>query len=167
MKSVSINSDSVTEALPSDVDDVPETRSPEWLSERVWIVSCVVIMLAAAFLRLYRLEFVPLHHDEGVNGFFLTNLYRDHVYHYDPENYHGPTLYYFALVMTYLFGLTTLAIRLTTALFGLGTIWLILTLRQRIGAFGALAAATYIALSPGAIYFSRYFIHETLFAFFT
>jgi uncharacterized protein (TIGR03663 family) len=167
VKSVSINSDSVTEALPADRDDVPETRSPEWLSERIWIAACVVIILAGAFLRLYKLEFVPLHHDEGVNGFFLTNLYRDHVYHYDPENYHGPTLYYFALVMSYVFGLTTLAIRLTTALFGVGTIWLILTLRQRIGAFGALAAATYIALSPGAVYFSRYFIHETLFVFFT
>jgi uncharacterized protein (TIGR03663 family) len=151
----------------SESDFAPALELPPWLWRWLWIGACAVIILAGAFLRLYKLGLVPLHHDEGVNGFFLTNLYRDHIYHYDPENYHGPTLYYFALVASYIFGLTTLAIRATTAVFGVGTIWLILTLRQRIGRAGALAAASFIAFSPGAIYFSRYFIHETLFVFFT
>ena len=38
-----------------------------------------------------------MHHDEGVNGFFLTNLVRNAEYKYDPSNYHGPTLYYLTL----------------------------------------------------------------------
>jgi len=42
---------------------------------------------------------VPLHHDEGVNGNFLVRLVREGAYNYDPANYHGPTLYYFAAVM--------------------------------------------------------------------
>jgi uncharacterized protein (TIGR03663 family) len=151
----------------SESDFAPAMELPPWLWRWLWIGAGAVIILAGAFLRLYKLGLVPLHHDEGVNGFFLTNLYRDRIYHYDPENYHGPTLYYFALVASYIFGLTTLAIRTTTALFGVGTIWLILTLRQRIGRAGAVAAASFIAFSPGAIYFSRYFIHETLFVFFT
>ena len=53
-------------------------------------------MLVAAVLRLYDLDLVPLHHDEGVNGNFLTRLVREGIYRYDPENYHGPTIYYFS-----------------------------------------------------------------------
>jgi uncharacterized protein (TIGR03663 family) len=52
-------------------------------------------------------------------------------------------------------------------LFGLATIWLVLTLRRRLGSVGTLAAAALLAVSPGAVYLSRYFIHESLFVFFT
>src|SRR5215471_2018340 len=76
------------------------------------------ILTAAAVLRLVFLDLKPLHHDEGVNGQFLTNLFRTGYYHYDPANFHGPTLYYFgcitAGVNTLFFGkagLSTVAIR--------------------------------------------------------
>jgi uncharacterized protein (TIGR03663 family) len=144
------------------------------ISTRVWWIASLSLLAVAAFVRLYALDLKPMHHDEGVNGFFLTNLYRDGVYHYDPENYHGPTLYYFALVITklkaFLFGepgLSTVAVRLVPALFGIGTVWLALQLRRHIGTIGALVAAALIALSPGNVYISRYFIHETPFVFFT
>ncbi|MBA2733027.1 MAG: TIGR03663 family protein [Acidobacteria bacterium] len=150
-----------------------QTDSPE-ISARVWWIASIGILAVAAFVRLYALELKPLHHDEGVNGFFLTTLYREGVYHYDPSNYHGPTLYYFALVITklkaFLFGepgLSTIAVRLVPALFGIATVWLALCLRRHIGAIGALAAAALIALSPGHVYVSRYFIHEAQFVFFT
>jgi uncharacterized protein (TIGR03663 family) len=116
---------------------------------------------------VYHLELTPLHHDEGVNGYFLVHLFRDYVYRYDPANYHGPTLYYFALPSAYLFGLTTFAIRMVTAAFGVATVWLALKLRSHLGYPAALIAASLIAVSPGAVYLSRYFIHETLFVFFT
>jgi uncharacterized protein (TIGR03663 family) len=144
------------------------------LSPRSWWLTSLLILAAAAFVRLYALGLKPMHHDEGVNGFFLTTLYRDGVYHYDPNNYHGPTLYYFALAVTklkaFLFGepgLGTIAVRLVPAFFGVATVWLALTLRRNIGAIGALTAAALIALSPGDVYVSRYFIHETHFVFFT
>src|SRR5437764_7720083 len=63
--------------------------------------------------------------------------------------------------------LTTFNIRLLTVAFGVATIWLALLLRKRIGEIGALSAAALIAISPGAVYLSRYFIHESLFVFFT
>ena len=53
-------------------------------------------------LRLYDLNLVPLHHDEGVNGNFLVKLVRDGSYQYDPNNYHGPTLYYFAALFPWI-----------------------------------------------------------------
>lgn len=135
-------------------------------SDRAWLICSVIILLAAAAVRFYALELKPLHHDEGVNGFFMTNLVRQGVYKYDPTNYHGPTLYYLALPTTVLFGLGTFALRSLTVLFGIGTVWLILSLRRQLGSIATLTAAMLIAISPAAVYYSRYFIHETLFAFF-
>jgi uncharacterized protein (TIGR03663 family) len=150
-----------------------QTDAPE-ISPLIWWIASLSILALAAFIRLYDLDLKPFHHDEGVNGFFLTTLYRDGVYHYDPTNYHGPTLYYFALAVTKLkallfgeSGLGTTAVRLVPALFGIATVWLTLYLRRYIGVVGALAAAALIALSPGDVYVSRYFIHEAQFVFFT
>jgi uncharacterized protein (TIGR03663 family) len=145
------------------------------ISPLMWRVASILILASAAFVRLYELGLKPMHHDEGVNGFFLTNLFRKGVYHYDPANYHGPTLYYFALVITkingLLFGeqagLSTVAVRLVPVIFGVGTVWLVLSLRRNIGTVGALAATVFIAFSPGHVFISRYFIHESHFVFFT
>jgi uncharacterized protein (TIGR03663 family) len=104
---------------------------------------------------------------------------REGEYRYDPENYHGPTLYYFAAFFPWIirllfgvaardhYGLTTITIRLIPALFGLATIGLIFMLRRRLGTVGTLSAGLMLAVSPGAVYLSRYFIHETQFVFFT
>ena len=151
--------------------DAQETSAPE-MEERTWQIASGVVLLVAALVRLYALELNPLHHDEGVNGFFLLKLINQGVYQYDPANYHGPTLYYFALLAAKLFklagaGLTTYAIRIVPVAFGVGLVWLILSLRRRLGAMGALTGAALVALSPGAVYMSRYFIHESLFVFFT
>ena len=152
---------------------------PRELSVRTWTICSISILALAAILRIYHLSLVPLHHDEGVNGNFLVRLVRDGFYHYDPENYHGPTLYYFTAIISWIlrfflgesaqntYGLNTVTIRLVPALFGIATIWLVLLLRRHIGTVGSLCAAALLAVSPGAVYLSRYFIHETLFVFFT
>jgi uncharacterized protein (TIGR03663 family) len=134
---------------------------------RSWWVLVTWIFIAAAFLRLYALDLKPLHHDEGVNGLFLTNMIRaSTAFRYNPGNYHGPTLFDFAWVSTKAFGLTTAAVRFVPALFGLLTVGLVLALRRRIGDIGALSAAALLSVSPGSVYYSRYFIHETLLACF-
>lgn len=137
------------------------------ISDRVWLWASLCVLLVALCLRLYALELKPMHHDEGVNGFFLTNLVRNGVYRYDPANYHGPTLYYFTLPLVSLFGLETWTLRLLTVLSGTGLVALPLMLHRRIGRFGALSAAALLAVSPGAIFFARYYIHETPFVFLT
>ena len=155
------------------------TSYREDVPENVWRIGAVVIFVLAAVLRMYDLDLVPLHHDEGVNGNFLVRLVRDGFYQYDPENYHGPTLYYFAAWFPWLvrvlfgkaaqehWGMTTVSIRMVPALFGIGTIVLIFLLRRWLGTIGTLTAALLLAVSPGAVYLSRYFIHETQFVFFT
>ena len=155
------------------------TEPTEPVSERAWWLASGSIVLIGSFLRLFKLTMVPLHHDEGVNGNFLVTLVRQGKYFYDPQNYHGPTLYYFSAIIPWVvrffggipagnvYGLTTFNIRLVTAVFGIGTIVLALCLRNRLGTIGALSAAALIAISPGSVYLSRYFIHESLFVFFT
>lgn len=138
----------------------------------MWQLASGFILLVAAIVRLYALELNPLHHDEGVNSFFLIKLINQGIYQYDPANYHGPTLYYFTLLAAKLFksagvGLSTYVIRGVPVAFGVATVWLILSLRRRLGTVGALTGAALVALSPGAVYMSRYFIHESLFVFFT
>lgn len=152
----------------------PAKRAIQPQASRLWYWLSGSVLTGAAVLRLFELTLKPLHHDEGVNGLFLTNLFRTGYYHYDPANYHGPSLYYFAWITTTINsifygrdGLSTFAIRAVTVLFGLGLIWLLLCLRRQLGTFGALAAATLAAVSPGMVFFSRYFIHEILFVFLT
>jgi len=157
------------------VDDNPNGE----MSDRAWRVSAGAIVAVGAFLRLVYLTLVPLHHDEGVNGNFLVSLVRNGTYTYDPNNYHGPTVYYFAAIIPWVarffggvgardkYGLTTFNVRLVTVAFGIATIVLALMLRKRLGSIGALSAAALIAISPGAVYLSRYFIHESLYVFFT
>lgn len=161
--------------------NAPEASVPTKpdVAEKVWRIGVIAIFLIAAVLRLYNLNLVPLHHDEGVNGNFLVRLVREGAYTYDPANYHGPTLYYFSAIIPWItkllfgnaardnYGLTTFTIRLVPAVFGLATIGLIFLLRRRLGTIAALAAGLMLAISPGAVYLSRYFIHETLFVFFT
>jgi uncharacterized protein (TIGR03663 family) len=141
------------------------------ISERAWLIASACVLVAAAVLRLVALNMKPMHHDEGVNGFFLMNLLRQGVYHYDPSNYHGPTLYFItfplALVADTLHVLDSWVLRLVTVAFGVGTVWLVLALRRYVGAIGALAGAALVAVSPACVFYSRYFIHEALFVFFT
>ncbi len=143
------------------------------LPERLWRIAAAAILASAALLRLYALGLKPLHHDEGVNGLFLARLLHEGYYRYDPANYHGPTLYYLALLVARvngLFhgdGLSDASLRVITAIFGIAVVALVLWMHRLLGKREALVAAALIAVSPGAVFYSRYFIHETLFVFFT
>jgi len=147
------------------VNEPLDAPSPErdWL----WLGCCTAIAAIATVLRFVALELKPLHHDEGVNGFFLINLFRDGVYKYDPANYHGPTLYYIALAFSKIFGnqLSTITIRSSVAVFGVLMVVLSFYLRPYIGRAGSLFAGLFVAVSPGMVFISRYFIHEIFFVF--
>lgn len=141
----------------------PRPARPFDMSRDAWLASCLAIVAVAILLRFIAIDLKPLHHDEGVNGFFLTGLVRaPHVYRYDPTNYHGPSLYYLAWVSSAVLGLDTVAVRVVPALFGLVAIALVAGQRLRLGTLGSLTAAGALALSPGAVFHSRYFIHESL-----
>lgn len=152
---------------------VPKAKKPAAdakefeISEKTWLYSAIGITIVGAFLRFFMLGLKSFHHDEGVNGFFLTNLFKDGNYRYDPSNYHGPTLYFLTLPWAEIFGLNTVPIRMPMAIFGLLSVVLVFYLRPYLGNAGTLFAALFMALSPGLVFISRYFIHETFFIFLT
>ena len=141
------------------------TNNDQRKTDYLWLISCFLITTVAAFLRFFSLGLKPFHHDEGVNGFFLTTLFRDGVYKYDPANYHGPTLYYISLAFSKVFGLETVPVRASMAIFGVLTVVLVFYLKKYVGKTGSLFAGLFIALSPGMVFISRYFIHEIFFVF--
>lgn len=152
-------------------DLLPTVETGREIPERAWLVAAGYVLIAAAALRIIALGLKPMHHDEGVNGFFLMNLMRHGVFHYNPENYHGPTLYFLTLPLAFiadkLGALDSVVLRFVTVAFGVGTVWLVLALRRYVGAFGALVGAALVAVSPACVFYSRYYIHEALFVFFT
>lgn len=137
----------------------PDSRAGKIVCASIFVVAVIV----AAWFRFHQIGIKPFHHDEGVNSFFLLNLSHTGQYKYDPTNYHGPSLYYFALIAVRIFGENDFALRLTPVIFGLITIALIWFWRRHLGVIGTPVAAFCLGLSPCLVYFSRDFIHEILF----
>ncbi|MFN0088254.1 MAG: flippase activity-associated protein Agl23 [Blastocatellia bacterium] len=143
----------------SDENSNPPNRTFQALSAALFISA----VLLASWFRFSEIGIKPFHHDEGVNSFFLLNLARSGDYQYNPENYHGPSLYYLSLLSLRALGETDLALRFWPAAFGVLTVLLLWPLRRRLGLVGTPAAAFFLAVSPGLNYYSRDFIHETIF----
>ena len=142
-------------------------------------VAFVILVLAAtglaAALRLPELALRPMHCDEAVHAYKLGEMIEGghSRYHYDPVEYHGPTLNYCTLLVTKLCGITRyadldeVALRIVPAAFGIGMVLLLLAMRDGLGFGGAVVAAVLTAVSTCMAYYSRYFIMEVLLVFFT
>src|SRR2546428_13635562 len=55
-------------------------------------------------LRCPRLEVRPMHNDEAVNAIKFGRLWEQGAYKYDPNEHHGPTLYYATVALARLTG---------------------------------------------------------------
>lgn len=132
----------------------------------------VALVLGLA-VRLAWLDARPMHHDEANQAVKFGRLLETGEYRYDPADHHGPALYYLTLPSAWLRGRHTLAsldevsVRLVPALFGGGIILLLAVLGRRLAPGAAAAAALLAAVSPALTYYSRFYIQESLFAFFT
>ena len=142
-------------------------------STRITLVFFLIIAAGALALRLPLLDRRPMHGDEANQAVKTGQLLETSVYRYDPHDHHGPTLYYAALIPAFLRGerslaeLTEVSVRLVPAIFGAATILLLWGFRPLIGNAAVLIAALFTAVSPAFVYYSRYFIQESLLVFFT
>ncbi|HYG65895.1 MAG TPA: flippase activity-associated protein Agl23, partial [Thermoanaerobaculia bacterium] len=121
----------------------------------------------AVVLRFADLGARPLHHDEGVNAWMVWKFIRGEAYRYDPANFHGPFLFFYAWLPLRLFGLGDTVLRLLVAPVSALMLPLLLPLRRRLGVAGVTGAAWLLAVSPAFVYYGRDLIHETFLAFFT
>jgi uncharacterized protein (TIGR03663 family) len=126
------------------------------------------IILVAAVFRLYGLSLRPMHTDEAVHAFKFGQLLENGTYIFDKNEYHGPTLNYLTLLPARLASYSTFAsldesiLRLVPALAGLLTVLVLTLLAGSIGWKKVLTASLLLAVSPPLVYYSRYYIHETL-----
>lgn len=133
----------------------------------------VLLALAAALLlRLPDLAARPMHGDEAVHAYKCDALRATGRYVYDPFEFHGPTLYYLTLPILKLAGVEAFAAsqewhyRLTPALVGAASIAALLLLHGALRPAAIAFAAILMAVSPALVYYSRYYIQETLLAAF-
>lgn len=131
-----------------------------------------LIFLAALVFRLVDLGLRPMHHDEANQALKFGALLEEGSYRYDKSDHHGPSLYYLSLPFVRVLGEKTLAaldestLRLVTAWFGLGTLLLLLFFLPAMGRGAVFWSALSLAFSPAVIYFSRFYIQETVLVFF-
>ena len=136
----------------------------------------VLIAVAAAgalAFRLPQLRARPMHGDEA-NQAYKTGILHDQArYRYDPDEHHGPTLYYLTLPVYWLTGADSFAEstetthRIVPVLFGAGLVLLLLLVLDGLGRLEAVCAGILTAVSPSMVYYSRYYIQEMLLVFFT
>lgn len=114
-----------------------------------------------------------MHADEAVHADKFGTLLEGRGYAYDPSEYHGPTLYYLTLPSAWLQGATRFVeideatLRRVPAVLGVALVAAHLAARGFLGTAGAAVAALLCALSPALVFYSRYYIHETPFVFFS
>src|SRR5471030_2572351 len=132
--------------------------------------SFVLIALLALAVRLPQLGGRPMHTDESVNAYLLGEILGGNSFYYDPQDRHGPALAAETLPIVRLFGvknfsdLTESQLRLAPVLAGTATVLLFGAGVEMFGFLACLIAALLFAFAPLPMYYSRYFIHETLFA---
>ncbi len=166
---------------------VPLTILLRWLA-------LMTIVILAFWLRTHDLANRPMHADEANQAVKLGELIESGRYSFDPRDHHGPTLYYAGAVVARIRGERTLAeltettVRLVPALFGTISVLLLaslVTVATRWRPSGppareaselehsftptwpSLVSAAFIAVSPPSVYYSRYFVQETLLVTFT
>lgn len=146
---------------------------PDAPVQRLDVGLLLLLLLLALGLRCFDLAARPMHADEANQAVKLGHLLETGSYAFDARDHHGPTLYYFGLIPAWVRGQGTLAaldettLRLTPALAGVLAVALLWLLVRDWGRWPALLAAALLAVSPAAVYYSRYFIQETLLVTFT
>jgi 4-amino-4-deoxy-L-arabinose transferase-like glycosyltransferase len=113
----------------------------------------------ALLTRLWGLGDRALHHDETLHAAYSWRLYTGQGFLHDPL-LHGPFLYHIVALGYFLFGDSDFTARLTTALFGSVLVVLPYLIRRELGRGAALAAATYLLISPAFLYISRFIRHD-------
>jgi len=114
-----------------------------------------------------------MHGDEAVHAIKFATLLEEGAYTYDPNEYHGPTLDYLTLIPARLASagklteVTEFILRIVPVFFGVLLVLLLVLTADGLGPRAAVCAAVLTAISPAMVFYSRYYIHETLLVCFT
>ena len=140
-------------------------------SSKYFIAGFLFLLIIGGWLRLRNINERPMHGDEANQAYQFQLLWEDGTYKYEPRDFHGPTLYFMTLPWMKITGAQSfessdkshfrslpMVFAFLTALCGL----LMLDLLTR---KGVLALTAMQMLSPSMIYYSTYYIQESLLVF--
>ncbi|MCJ7682468.1 MAG: TIGR03663 family protein [Candidatus Aminicenantes bacterium] len=142
------------------------------MKKGVFVVLFLLILTGAMIFRTADLDNRPMHHDEANQALKFKDLLEEGRYVYDRTDHHGPTLYYLSLPLVLVrsgksfTALTETTLRLLPALLGAGLFLLLLIPVRDTGRLPVLLAGFLLAISPVMVFFSRFYIQETLLLFF-
>jgi uncharacterized protein (TIGR03663 family) len=142
------------------------------MNKRAFAGLFLAVFCGALVFRLADPAIRPMHHDESNQALKFGALLERGEYVYDKADHHGPSLYYLSLPFAWVFSRSTLAamdetvLRLVPALFGAASLLLFLLFLPGLSRAAVFCAAVLAAVSPALVYFSRFYIQETLLAFF-
>jgi uncharacterized protein (TIGR03663 family) len=137
------------------------------------LLGLFMALLVGLALRCIDLNRRPMHNDEAANAIRFRTLWEEGSYRYDPNEHHGPALFYGTLIWEKLTGAGDFAqfsearLRSVAALFGLGLILLLPLVADGLGRGATVCAGLLVAVSPAMVYYSRDYIHETALVCFT
>ncbi len=136
-----------------------------------------IILIAAFFigilLRVGSLSNRPMHVDEAVHASKFGELLENNYYRYDPVEYHGPALNYLTLIPAALSGvknigaITESTLRIIPALSGILLLFFFLFLKKELGNNFLLIILLLLSFSSILVFYSRYYIQESLLVSFT
>lgn len=132
----------------------------------------LLVFLAALLFRLVQLDRRPMHHDEANQAVKFGSLLEKGQYCYDKAEHHGPSLYYLSLPFAWIAcgtsfaSLNEVTLRLVPVFFGAGIILLLLLLKGGFSLEAIIFSGIFAAISPVMVFYSRFYIQETLLVFF-
>ncbi len=135
----------------------------EFLSKNRFKIILLVVIILAAFLRLWHLsEYMTFLGDEGRDALAVKHMIVDHKFRLiGPVTsignmYLGPLYYYLMLPAMFVFRLSPVGPALMVAVLGIITVYLIYLFgKEWVGEKGAMIAAFLYAISPVVIIYSR------------
>lgn len=124
-----------------------------------------IFLYLALISRYYLLGLKPPHHDETINGWFVSQIWSNGFFQYDPSNYHGPLFFYFLQLAELFGGARVESYRFIAVSFSVLTIlWIAQWVKLRLSL--SILWLAPLLLSTGFLFFSRSAIHESMFVFF-
>ncbi|MBF0197514.1 MAG: hypothetical protein HQL32_07375, partial [Planctomycetes bacterium] len=82
---------------------LPESQKP------IAFILIILLSIGAFIFRYQSIESMPVHHDEANQIIKTGKLLEKGLYHYDPHEHHGPSLYYGTLPFLWASAKTKLA----------------------------------------------------------
>ncbi|WP_169977131.1 glycosyltransferase family 39 protein [Tautonia rosea] len=144
-------------------------------SQPVWSFLISWILIASAFLRIYKLDYQPLDDDEYASVQAVLAIARTGVPEFEVEGVYytrSPLYHYLAAIFVLIFGENLWALRGPVAMFGVGTVWLTYRYGAKVlrSPWVGLGAMVLMAVHPFTLFtghVSRFYQQQQFFAILT